>query len=186
MFCPHLRLHHPDLQHPQLPWKGVAETAQAHPLAGVGLAEWLTQHQTQVMSSSSPTYSATWTQRTRRAISPIATTISRTRTKPNVISTIDPVCRTQKHLAVAKQQQAEFLQRSGFQASGNRLQIMCRVDQASRKLGSNFGQRICCNNNFSSQSKGKRDRDTNVLLSLKDRISRKTLNGKLNRPFEER
>ena len=55
-----------------------------------------------------------------------------------MISTIDPVCRTQKHLAVAKQQQAEFLQRSDFQASGNRWQIMCRVDQASRKLGGHF------------------------------------------------
>ena len=54
-----------------------------------------------------------------------------------VISTVDPekVCRTLKHPAVAKQQQAEFLQRSDLQASGNRWQIMCRVDQASRKLG---------------------------------------------------
>ena len=103
-----------------------------------------------------------------------------------VISTIDPVCRTQKHLAVAKQQQAEFLQCSDFQASGNRWQIMCRVDQASRKLESNFGQRSVVTTIFSSQSKGKRDRDTNVLLSLKERISRKTLNGKLTRPFEER
>ena len=40
---------------------------------------------------------------------------------------------------------------------------------------------------FSSQSKGKRDRDTNVMHSLKDKeISKKTLNGKLTRPSEKR
>ena len=32
-------------EHPQRSWQGVAETAQAHPLAGVGLAEWLYQRQ---------------------------------------------------------------------------------------------------------------------------------------------
>ena len=48
MFASQLPLHHPDLQYPQRPWQGVAEAAQAHPLAGVGcLAEWLTQLQTQ-------------------------------------------------------------------------------------------------------------------------------------------
>ena len=90
VFCLHLPLHHhhPDLQHPQRPWQGVAETAQAHPLTGVGLAEWLTQPQTQVMRPSSPTSSATWTQCTRRSISPTATTISSART--TLISTTDP------------------------------------------------------------------------------------------------
>ena len=39
-----------------------------------------------------------------------------------------------------------------------------------QETGGNFGQRICCNNDFfSSQSIGKRDRDTNVVRSLKDR-----------------
>ena len=45
VFCPHLPLHRPDLHNPQRPWQGVAETSQAHPLAGVGLAEWLIQLQ---------------------------------------------------------------------------------------------------------------------------------------------
>ena len=41
---------------------------------------------------------------------------------------------------------------------------------------------------FSSQSKAKRDRDTYVVDSLKDRqkIFKKSLNGKLTRPSEER
>ena len=40
---------------------------------------------------------------------------------------------------------------------------------------------------FSSQSKEKRDRYQNVVHSLRDRkISRKSLNGKLTRPSEER
>ena len=49
-----------------------------HPLAGAGyLAEWLTQLQTQVVSPTSPTSSATWTRSTRRSTSLTATTISR-------------------------------------------------------------------------------------------------------------
>ena len=40
---------------------------------------------------------------------------------------------------------------------------------------------------FGSQSKGKRDRDTNVVHSLKDReILQKSLNGKSTRPSEEK
>ena len=39
---------------------------------------------------------------------------------------------------------------------------------------------------FESVSKGKRDRDQNVVQTVKDRqISKKSLNGKLNRPSEE-
>ena len=39
---------------------------------------------------------------------------------------------------------------------------------------------------FSSQSKGKRDRDQNVVHSSRQKISRKSLNGKLTQPSEER
>ena len=50
----HQFLHHPDFQRPQRPCQGVAETAQAHTLAGVEcLTERLTQLETQVMSPSS-------------------------------------------------------------------------------------------------------------------------------------
>ena len=55
------------------PWQEVGATAQARPLAGVSLAEWLTQHQTQVMSPSSPTSSATRIWSTIRSISPKTT-----------------------------------------------------------------------------------------------------------------
>ena len=67
----------------------------------------------------------------------------------------------------SKQLQAEFPQCSDLQASGNRWQVMCQVVQASRKLGrfrtKNLSQRTI----FSSQSKGKRDRDMNIVHSLK-------------------
>ena len=39
---------------------------------------------------------------------------------------------------------------------------------------------------FTSQSKGKRDRDQNVVHSSREKISRKSLNGKLTQPSEER
>ena len=100
------------------------------------LAEWLTQLQTQVVSPTPPTSSATWTRSTRRFTSPTETTISSAKTTPPWSPPLTlKVCRTQEHPAAAsKQQQAEFLQCSDFQASGNRWQVMCLVDQASRKL----------------------------------------------------
>ena len=48
------------------PLQEVGATAQAHSPAGVRLAEWQIQPQTQVMSPSSPTSSATWIRSTRR------------------------------------------------------------------------------------------------------------------------
>ena len=113
-FYPHLPLH-PNLQHPQRPWQGVAETAQAHPL------------QTQVMSPTPPTSSAIWTRSTRR--SPPRFPVPRRRYRD--LQQIQKVCRTQEHPAAAR---AEFPQCSDLQASRNRWQVMCRVDQASRKL----------------------------------------------------
>ena len=100
------------------------------------LAEWLTQLQTQVVSPTPPTSSATWTRSTRRFTSPTETTISSAKTTPPWSPPLTlKVCRTQEHPAAAsKQQQAEFLQFSDFQASGNRWQVMCLVDQASSKL----------------------------------------------------
>ena len=51
-----------------------------------------------------------------------------------------------------------------------------------------FGQKICCLNHFQFTIKNEeRDRDQNVVHSLRDRKSpKKTLNGKLTRPSEER
>ena len=42
---PHLPHRHPGLQRLPHPWQGVVAKAQAHPLAGVSLAEWLAQLQ---------------------------------------------------------------------------------------------------------------------------------------------
>ena len=134
------------------------------------------------MSPTLPTSSATWTQRTRRSISPTATTISSARTTlPSSPPQIQKVCRAQEHPAPAKQQQAEFLQRSDLQATGNRWQIM-------RRDWGNFGQRICCNNRFLVHSRKVREIKTQTLCirSKIERISKKSLNGKLTRPFEER
>ena len=169
VFCVHLLLHHPDLQHPQRPWQEVAETAQAHSLAAVGLAEWLTQLQKQVMSPSSPVSPATWTQCTRRSISPTPTTISRTRTTQLWSPPL-----TQKGAAPRSIQQHQNCskQRSFNARTSKLLETDGRSCVESTRLPGNwgnFGQRICCNNDFCSLWKGKRDRDTNVMHSLKDR-----------------
>ena len=85
-----------------------------------------------------------------------------------------------------KHQLAEFPQCSDLQASGNRWQVMCRVVQASRKLG--FGQRICCNNDFLVHKRKGREIETytSCIRWKIERISAKSLSGKLNWPSEER
>ena len=86
-------------------------------------------------------------------------------------------CMTQctRRSTSAKQQHAEFLQRSDLQASRNRWQITCRVDQASRKLVQFRTENLLQQQFFSSQSKGKRDRDTNVVHSLKESKNLQTI-----------
>ena len=55
-----------------------------------------------------------------------------------------------------------------LQASGNRRQVMCRVDQSSRELGQFWTENLLLQH-FVVHSRKERDRDTNVLHSLKDR-----------------
>ena len=56
-----------------------------------------------------------------------------------------------------------------------------------QEIGANVGNRICCSNYFKFTVKMERDRDQNVVHSSRDRkMSRKSLNGKLTRPSEER
>ena len=117
------------------PWEEASEKNSASPLAGVGcLAEWLTQLQTQVMSPIRPTSSAARIRSTRRSTSPTATKISSCQDDATLISTTDPEGLPHSGSSTTEQQQAKFLQRSDLQASGNRWQIMCRVDKAYRKL----------------------------------------------------
>ena len=57
-------------------------------------------------------------------------------------------------------------------ASGNRWRIMSRltVVMASRKTGANLDRESVVSTLFSSQSKGKRDRDQNVAHSLRENL----------------
>ena len=169
MFCPHLPVHSPDLQRPRHPWKGVAANAQAHPLARVGLAGWLTEVQTQVMIPSSPTSSATWIQSTRRSISLTSTTISCAQTTPPWFPPVQKLYRIQEHPAAdCKQQPAEFPQCSDPVASGNRVHVVSGRT-GLQEIGAELDRESVAATIFSSQSKRKRDRDTNVVHSLKDR-----------------
>ena len=52
--------------------------------------------------------------------------------------------------------------------SGNRVHVVCRVVLASRKVGQSWTHNLS-RQRFPVQSKGKRDRDTNVVHSLRDR-----------------
>ena len=71
-----------------------------------------------------------------------------------------------------QQQQANSSKQSSFNVRTFKpLETDGRSCVGSTRLPRNcgsFAQRICCNDEFCSQSKGKRDRDTNVVHSLKD------------------
>ena len=72
--------------------------------------------------------------------------------------------------AAAKQQQTEFLSTFGLPSLWKQMADHVSGRPGLQESGGNFGQRICCNNDFfSSKSIGKRDQDTNVVHSLKDR-----------------
>ena len=60
--------------------------------------------------------------------------------------------------------------------------------QGQQETGAISDRELAATTMFSSQSKGKRDRDTNVVHALKDKeiFPKKSLNGKLTRPSEER
>ena len=134
--CPHLRLVPQDPVRLPHPLQEVGATAQARPLAGVSLAEWLTQPQTQVMCPSSPTSSATRIRSTRRSTFLTATMISCAQTTSPWFPPVQRPYRTLKHSAPAKKPQlAEFRHCSVLLASGNWVQVMCRVVLTSTKLG---------------------------------------------------
>ena len=65
---------------------------------------------------------------------------------------------------------------------------MSRFDSrnAIQEIGKILDRESVVSTIFSSQSKGKRDRDQNVVHSLKEKISITSLNRKLTRPCEER
>ena len=140
------------------------------------------------MSPIPQTSSAFWTQSTRRSTSPTATTISSARTRPpRSPPQIQKVCRTQEHPAAAsKQQLAEFRQCSVPQPSGNRWQVMCRVDHASRKL-ERFRTENLLQQSFSVHfRKGREIEIKNVVHSLKTENLQKLFERKVDRPSEER
>ena len=159
-------LHLPDPQRPPHPLQEVGAMAQARPLAGVSLVEWLTQPQTQVMSPNSPTSSDTWIPSTRRSISSTATTF--------------PVPRRRYHDSHQSRRFTEFRsvqqQASSKQSfitvrtpvSGSRVHVMCRVVLASRKLEQSLTESIATLLSVHSR-KGKRDRDQDVVQTLRDR-----------------
>ena len=199
MCCPHLRLRSqdplrlpPQLQEvgatvpspPQL--QEVGATAQARPLAGMSLADWLTQPQTQVMSPSSRTSSATRIRSTRRSTFLTATTISCAQMTSLWFPPVQKAYRILKHSAAAKKPKlAEFRHCSvigklmaGHASGLPRLQ----------ETGAELDRESVATTLFSSQSKGKRDRDTNVVHSLRDRKFPKDLwtESWLGRPRRER
>ena len=148
----HQFLHHPDFQRPQRPWQGVAETAQAHTLAGVEcLTERLTQLQTQVMRPSSPELP--------QPHGHIAHAEAIPPDSHHDFQCQDDV-KTFAAIRSIQQQQTEFFRRSDLQASRNRWQIMCRVDFAFRKLVQFRTENLLQKQLSSSQSKWKSDRDT--------------------------
>ena len=154
-------------------------------------ARWsgLTQLQAQLMSSTPPTSSATRTRSTRRSTSSTATTISSARTTlPWYPPQIQKVCRTQEHPAAAsKQQLAEFLRCSDLQASGNGWQVTRRVVQASRKLGQFRTENLLQQRIKVLSRKGREIETQTLCIRWKTKkISKKSLNGKLTWPSEER
>ena len=79
----------------------------------------------------------------------------------------------------SKQQQARLSSLSGPSSIWKQSTCHCRGQSWTQNL---LRQRLFC-----SQSKGKRDRDTNVVHSLREtNILKRSLNGTLTWPFEER
>ena len=86
-----------------------------------------------------------------------------------VIPPVQKVCRIQKHPEANSSHQSSFIIRT-VQKQG-----ACHVSGRSgfQETGAELDRNFVATPLFSSQSKGKRDRDTNVVHSLKDRKSPK-------------
>ena len=164
--CPHLWLRPQDPLRlpPQL--QDVGATAQARPLAGVSLAEWLTQPQTQVMSSSSPTSSTTRIRSTRRSTFLTATT---TPTSPEGLPNSEAFSSSWK--AAAGRVSSLFGHPSPKKLSAGHVSGRPGLQET----GAELDRESVAPTLFSSQSKRKRDRETNVVHSFRDRKSPKDL-----------
>ena len=164
----------------------IARTAQARPLAGVSLAECLLQHQTHVMSPSSPTSSATWIRSTRRSISPTATTISCALDDATMIPTSPEGLPNSEASSSSKQAAAcRVSSPSEFVVSGNRVQVMCRVVLAPRKLEPSWWENLLRQRFLVHSRKGK-EIETRCAFVEREKISKTSFNGKVIWPSEER
>ena len=139
-----------------------------------------------VMNPISPTSSATWTRSTRWSTSLTATAISCAQTTSPWFPALK-VCRTREHPAAASTpQQEEFHRCSDFPSFRKLWQVMCRVVLA-------LGNKVQFLTNLLQQwflvhsRKGKEIETHTLCVRWKtEKISKRSLNGKLTRPFEER
>ena len=183
-FCPHRPLHHPDLQHPQRPWQGVADTAQAHPLAGVSLIEWVTQPKHRLRAQALQLLQL-------HGHTPIHLPDShhdlQCQDDATVISATDPEVLPHSGASSSSRTAAsKFLSTFGLPSLWKQMADHVSGRPGFQETGA-FSDResaatICC-----SQSKGKRERDTNVVQSPKDRKSHaKSWNRMLTWPSDKR
>ena len=143
----------------------------ASPLAGVGcLAEWLTQLQTQVMSPTPPTFSYMDTAHT-----PIHLTDSHNdfqcQDDATVISTTDPEG-LPNYEASSSSQKATVSRVSslfGHSSLGKLSGGHVSGRPGGQETGAELDRESVSTTLLRSQSKGKRDRDTNVVHSLRGR-----------------
>ena len=101
---------------------------------------------------------------------------------------VQKVYRIQEHPAAAsKQQLAEFHQCSDPLVSGNRVHVTCRVVLASRKLGQSWTENLLQQRFLVHSRKGKEIETQTLCIRWKtEKISKRSLNGKLTWPSEER
>ena len=134
---PYQLVQDPDLQRLIHPWEEASEKTPASPLAGVGcLADRLTQLQTQVMSTT-PSNFFSYMDTVHTPIHlpdshhdfPCQDDATMTSTTDREGLPHSGASSSSKHTA-ASGVPSTF----GLQASGNRWKVMCRVDQASKKL----------------------------------------------------
>ena len=117
------------------------------PLAGVSLAEWLTQLQTHTGYEPKLANFFSFVNLEHTPINTLtATTISCAQTTPPLFTTSPEVSpNSGASAAASKQQLAQFHRCSDPPVPGNRVHVMCRVVLASRKLGQSWTE-ICCSN----------------------------------------
>ena len=184
MSCRRPLLCHQDPQRLTHPSQEVGATAQARPLAGVSLAEWLTQPQTQVMSPSSPTSSANMDPEHAPINIPDshhnflcpddATTIPTSAAGLPNTEASSSSCQSFITVRTSLSQETECMSCVGsFWPPGN----WCRV-----------AQRICCHNACQfTVEREKRSRYKRCAFVERQRKStKKSLNGKLIWPSEEK